>query len=61
MSFVSLRTYRIAFERNIFENMTYAQIALDLGVSSKTIDYRITQTLKIILRELKDVYNLSAL
>ncbi|MBK5722585.1 RNA polymerase sigma-70 factor [Dysgonomonas sp. Marseille-P4677] len=47
-------SYRIAFEKNRFQNQTYQQIADELGVSSKTIDYRIQQALKILRVELKD-------
>lgn len=47
-------SYRIAFEKNRFQRQTYQQIADELGVSSKTIDYRIQQALKILRVELKD-------
>lgn len=47
-------TYGEAFELNRFQNMTYHEIAGKLDVSSKTIDYRIQQTLKILRVELKD-------
>lgn len=46
--------YRIVFELNRFKDMTYAEIAKELSVSSKTIDYRIQQALKILRRDLKD-------
>lgn len=47
-------TYREAFELNRFEGKTYQQIAEKFGVSSKTIDYRICKSLKILREELKD-------
>lgn len=54
-------TYREAFERNRFDGQTYRQIADELGVSPKTIDYRICQSLKILREELKDFLPLLAL
>lgn len=47
-------TYREAFEMNRFQNMTYNEIAQKLNVSSKTVDYRIQQALKLLRVELKD-------
>ncbi|KKB52543.1 RNA polymerase sigma-70 factor [Parabacteroides sp. HGS0025] len=47
-------TYREAFEMNRFQNMTYNEIAEKLNVSSKTVDYRIQQALKLLRVELKD-------
>lgn len=47
-------SYREAFEMNRFHNMTYQEIAQKLNVSSKTIDYRIQQALKLLRVELKD-------
>lgn len=47
-------SYRIAFEKNRFHNKTYQEIAGELGVSTKTIDYRIQQALKLLRVELKD-------
>jgi RNA polymerase sigma-70 factor (ECF subfamily) len=46
--------YREAFTLNRFENLTYKEIAEQMGVSSKTVAYRISQTLKILRKELKD-------
>lgn len=46
--------YRKAFEMNRFGNLTYNEIAERTGVSSKTIAYRISQSLKILRTELKD-------
>lgn len=47
-------SYREAFEMNRFQNMTYSEIATKLNVSSKTVDYRIQQALKLLRVELKD-------
>lgn len=55
-------SYRIAFEMNRFQNKTYKEIADELNISSKTVDYRIQQALKILRIELKDyLYLLSLL
>lgn len=47
-------TYREAFVLNRMDGKTYHEIATALGVSSKTIDYRIQQALKILRVELRD-------
>lgn len=47
-------SYREAFVMHRFKNMSYKEIATHLNVSSKTIDYRIQQALKILRAELKD-------
>ena len=47
-------SYREAFEMNRFQNLTYNEIAEKLNVSSKTVDYRIQQALKLLRVELKD-------
>ena len=41
-------------ELKIFRNMSYKEIAETLGVSPKTIDYRIQQALKQLRTDLKD-------
>ena len=46
--------YRQAFEMNRFQVMTYKEIASHLNISSKTVDYRIQQALKILRIKLKD-------
>ena len=46
---------REAFELNRFQNLTYNEIAERLGVSPKTIDYRIQQALKQLRIDLKGV------
>lgn len=47
-------TYREAFIMSRYKNMSYKEIAHLLGVSPKTIDYRIQQALKILRVKLKD-------
>jgi len=47
-------SYRQAFELNRYERKTYDEIASMLGVSSKTVDYRIQQALKLLRASLKD-------
>lgn len=47
-------SYRRAFEMNRFQNKTYKEIADELDISPKTVDYRIQQALKILRFELKD-------
>ncbi|MDR1119466.1 MAG: RNA polymerase sigma-70 factor [Dysgonamonadaceae bacterium] len=47
-------TYRIAFEMNRLENKTHKEIAQQLNVSIQTVNYRISQALKILRVELKD-------
>jgi RNA polymerase sigma-70 factor (ECF subfamily) len=46
--------YRITFEMNRFGRLTYNEIALQTGVSPKTVAYRISQTLKVLRRNLRD-------
>ncbi|MDR2811054.1 MAG: RNA polymerase sigma-70 factor [Tannerellaceae bacterium] len=46
--------YRITFEMNRFGRLTYNEIALRTGVSPKTVAYRISQTLKVLRRNLRD-------
>lgn len=48
------QTYREAFVLNRLEGKTYHEIASELDVSSKTVDYRIQQALKKLRVELKD-------
>lgn len=47
-------TYREAFVLNRIDGKTYKEIATVLGISSKTVDYRIQQALKTLRVELKD-------
>lgn len=51
-------TYREAFVLNRIDGKTYQEIAAALGVSAKTIDYRIQQALKILRVELRDYLSL---
>ena len=53
-------SYRQAFELNRYEKKTYDEIAEMLGVSPKTIDYRIQQALKLLRASLKDYLPLFA-
>ncbi len=46
--------YRIAFEMNRFEGLKYHEIAVQLNVSVRTIEVRISKALKILKKELKD-------
>jgi RNA polymerase sigma-70 factor (ECF subfamily) len=48
------QTYREAFELNRFYKMSYKEIAEQMNISSKTVDYRIQQALKILRVKLKD-------
>lgn len=54
------KTYREAFELNRFHRKTYEEIAAELNVSVKTVDYRIRQSLKILRVRLKDFLPLVA-
>lgn len=47
-------SYREAFVMHRFRDMSYKEIAETLGVSPKTIDYRIQQALKQLRTALKD-------
>lgn len=47
-------SYRETFEMSRFGELTNAQIAASLSVSVKTVEYRITQSLKILRVKLKD-------
>ena len=47
-------SYRKAFELNRFKDMTYNEIAEELSISPKTIDYRIQQALKMLRRDLRE-------
>ena len=49
-------TYRQTFIMHRFQNKTYKDIALELGVSPKTVDYRIQQSIKILKETLKDYF-----
>lgn len=47
-------SYREAFVMHRFREMSYKEIAETLGVSPKTVDYRIQQALKQLRTDLKD-------
>lgn len=52
--------YREAFEMNRFQHKTYEEIALELNISPKTVDYRIQQSLKLLRTQLKEYLPLVA-
>lgn len=45
---------RIVFEMSRFQDMKYNQIAEKLGITQKAVEARMTKTLKILRKELKD-------
>lgn len=47
-------SYRESFIMHRFQNKSYKEIAADLGISHKTVDYRIQQALKLLRIKLKD-------
>ena len=47
-------SYREAFVMHRFRDMSYKEIAEILGISPKTVDYRIQQALKQLRVDLKD-------
>lgn len=53
-------SYRETFELSRFGDMTNAQIAETLSVSIKTVEYRMSQSLKILRHKLKDYIALLA-
>ena len=53
--------FRITFEKSRFENKTYPEIASELDISVKAVEYRISQALKQLRAELKDYLPLAAL
>lgn len=46
--------FRLVYELNRNEHLTHREIALRLNVSPQTVNYRISQVLKILRTELKD-------
>jgi RNA polymerase sigma-70 factor (ECF subfamily) len=51
-------TYREAFILHRFKDNSYKEIAEQLNVSTKTVDYRIQQALKLLRADLKDYFPL---
>ena len=49
-------TYKEAFIKHRFRGSSYQEIAEDLGISSKTVDYRISRALKLLRSELKKYF-----
>lgn len=47
-------SYRSAFVMHRFQGMSYKEIANEYNVSTKTVDYRIQQALKILRKQLSD-------
>ena len=47
-------SYRITFEKSRFEDKTYSEIATELDISVKTVEYRISKALKQLRFELKE-------
>ncbi len=47
-------SYRKAFVMHRFQGNSYKEIARHLNVSPKTVDYRIQQSLKLLLEDLKE-------
>lgn len=47
-------SYREAFVQHRFNNKNYKEIAAELGISQKTVEYRISQAIKILRVSLKD-------
>jgi len=46
--------YQKVFSRSRFSSKTNQDIAKELGISVKTVEYRITQSLRILRKQLKD-------
>jgi RNA polymerase sigma factor, sigma-70 family/RNA polymerase sigma-70 factor, Bacteroides expansion family 1 len=51
-------SYRKAFVLHRFKDSSYKEIALQLNVSPKTVDYRIQQALKLLREDLKNYFSL---
>ena len=47
-------SYRITFEMSRYQDKTYKEIAKELNVSIKLVEYRIQQALRLLRVELKD-------
>ncbi len=47
-------SYREAFVQHRFNNKSYKDIAAEMGVSQKTIEYRISQAIRLLRVSLKD-------
>lgn len=52
-------SYREAFIMHRFKDMSYKEIAELLNISTKTVDYRIQQALKLLRKELKEFLSLA--
>lgn len=49
-------SYKEAFMLHRFKNKSYKEIALMMNVSSKTVDYRIQQAIKLLREDFKDYF-----
>lgn len=47
-------SYREAFVQHRFNNKSYKELATELGVSQKTVEYRISQAIRLLRVSLKD-------
>ena len=54
-------SYRITFEKSRFEDKTYPEIAAELDISVKTVEYRISKALKQLRFELKEYLPMTSL
>lgn len=52
-------SYREAFIMHRFKDMSYKEIAELLNISTKTVDYRIQQALKLLRKKLKEFLSLA--
>ena len=50
--------YREAFELNRFEGLKYREIAEKLNVSERTVEVRVSKTLELLRKYLKDFFML---
>lgn len=48
--------YREAFEMNRFEGLKYREIAEKLNVSERTVEVRVSKTLELLRKQLKDFF-----
>lgn len=48
--------YRQAFEMNRFEGLKYREIAEKLNVSERTVEVRVSKTLELLRKQLKDFF-----
>ncbi len=51
-------SYRESFIMHRFKDKSYKEIATQLNISTKTVDYRIQQALKLLKEDLKDYFSI---